>query len=55
MQMRRLGASLGATFVLSATAAWAQGPSGEAVYKQNCAACHDGTVPRIPSRARCGS
>ena len=48
--MRRFGASL-ATFLLSATAAWAQAPSGEAVYKQNCAACHEGTVPRMPTRA----
>ena len=25
---------------------------GEALYKQRCAACHEGTVPRAPSRAR---
>jgi mono/diheme cytochrome c family protein len=27
-----------------------QSPNGEAVYKQHCAACHEGTMPRIPSR-----
>jgi polyvinyl alcohol dehydrogenase (cytochrome) len=25
-------------------------PNGEVVYKQHCAACHDGTMPRMPSR-----
>jgi polyvinyl alcohol dehydrogenase (cytochrome) len=25
-------------------------PNGEAVYRQHCAACHDGTMPRMPSR-----
>ena len=29
----------------------AQAPSGEAVYKQNCAACHEGNLPRMPTRA----
>src|SRR6058998_656141 len=28
-----------------------QTPSGEAVYKQHCASCHEGTMPRMPSRA----
>ncbi len=28
----------------------AQGPSGEAGYKQHCAGCHDTTSPRVPSR-----
>ena len=28
----------------------AQTPNGEAVYKQHCAACHDGSLPRMPSR-----
>src|SRR2546426_878978 len=27
-----------------------QSPNGEAVYKQHCAACHEGTMPRMPSR-----
>jgi polyvinyl alcohol dehydrogenase (cytochrome) len=46
----------GAAFVvavvsLAAAPALAQAPSGEAVYKQNCAACHDGNLPRMPTRA----
>jgi polyvinyl alcohol dehydrogenase (cytochrome) len=32
-------------------AAFAQAPSGEAVYKTHCAACHDSTSPRVPTRA----
>jgi Transposase IS116/IS110/IS902 family len=31
-------------------AAQGQIPNGEAVYKQHCAACHEGTMPRMPSR-----
>ena len=27
-----------------------QSPNGEAVYKQHCAGCHEGTMPRMPSR-----
>ncbi len=27
-----------------------QAPGGEAVYKQHCAGCHQGTLPRMPSR-----
>lgn len=26
-------------------------PDGQAVYKQHCAACHEGSLPRMPSRA----
>lgn len=37
--------------VLGVTAtARAQAPSGEAVYKTHCAACHDSTSPRVPGR-----
>ena len=36
---------------MAAAPAFAQAPSGEAVYKQNCAACHEGTLPRMPTRA----
>ena len=25
-------------------------PNGEAVYRQHCARCHEGTMPRMPSR-----
>ena len=27
-----------------------QSPNGESVYKQHCAGCHEGTMPRMPSR-----
>jgi len=27
-----------------------QTPSGEAVYKQHCASCHEGSLPRLPTR-----
>ena len=38
---------------LAAAPAQAQAPSGsgEAVYKQSCAACHEGNLPRMPNRA----
>lgn len=50
--MRRLGvAAIAVAAWLAAGAAWAQAPSGEAVYKQSCAACHDGNIPRMPTRA----
>ena len=26
-------------------------PSGAAVYKQRCAGCHEGSIPRMPNRA----
>jgi polyvinyl alcohol dehydrogenase (cytochrome) len=31
-------------------AAQQQSPNGEAVYTQHCAGCHEGTMPRMPSR-----
>ena len=43
--------ALPAVVALSVAPAWAQAPSGEAVYKQNCAACHEGNLPRMPNRA----
>ena len=51
--MRILGAGIAAAAVMSLAAApaRAQAPSGEAVYKQNCAACHEGNLPRMPTRA----
>jgi polyvinyl alcohol dehydrogenase (cytochrome) len=51
--MRFLGAGVivAAALVGSATPARAQSSSGEAVYKQNCAACHEGSLPRMPTRA----
>jgi polyvinyl alcohol dehydrogenase (cytochrome) len=36
--------------LLVAASASAQAPSGEAVYKQHCAACHEGSIPRMPTR-----
>ena len=32
------------------TVAQQQAPDGEAVYRQRCASCHEGTLPRMPSR-----
>ena len=37
--------------VLPALSAAQQAPSGEAVYKQHCAGCHEGSLPRLPTRA----
>ena len=41
-----------AFLLLSAPAILAaqQSPNGEAVYQQHCAACHEGSLPRMPSR-----
>jgi polyvinyl alcohol dehydrogenase (cytochrome) len=39
-----LGLSLGSV------SAAQQAPNGEAIYKQNCAGCHEGSLPRMPSR-----
>jgi mono/diheme cytochrome c family protein len=53
-EMRTLGAGVLAAAVVvtwAAAPALAQAPSGEAVYKQNCAACHEGNLPRMPTRA----
>src|SRR6266567_887075 len=42
--------------LLSVAAARAAAPDGEALYKQRCAACHDGKAqPRMPSRQELGS
>ena len=49
--MRGQTVSLVAAAALVASSAFAQAPSGEAVYKQNCAACHEGNLPRMPTRA----
>ena len=40
--------TLGVLFL--AAVASAQAPSGEAVYKQHCAACHEDSIPRMPTR-----
>ena len=40
-----------AVFVLAVPAfAAGQAPNGEAIYRQSCAGCHNGTLPRMPSR-----
>jgi polyvinyl alcohol dehydrogenase (cytochrome) len=50
--MRVPGAGVIAAVVsLAAVPALAQAPSGEVVYKQNCAACHEGSLARMPTRA----
>jgi polyvinyl alcohol dehydrogenase (cytochrome) len=35
-----------------AAAAQPQTPNGEAVYKRHCSGCHEGTMPRMPSREK---
>ena len=37
--------------ILAGASVRAETPSGEAVYKQRCAACHEANNPRIPPRA----
>ena len=37
-------------FVAVALPAAAQAPNGEAIYRQHCAGCHNGSMPRMPSR-----
>jgi polyvinyl alcohol dehydrogenase (cytochrome) len=51
MRVLSTGFVAAAAVALSVAPAWAQAPSGEAVYKQNCAACHEGNIPRMPTRA----
>ena len=48
--MRRLIALALFAFVVPGVAAAQQAPNGEAVYKQRCAGCHEGSLPRMPSR-----
>ena len=42
--------ALVATLLAVALPAAAQTPSGEAVYRQHCAGCHNGSMPRMPNR-----
>ena len=39
-----------ALLLIAPAVAQAQSPSGEAVYTQHCASCHEGTLPRMPTR-----
>ena len=43
--------ALGLAFCAGVPAASAQAPAGDATYKTHCAACHDSTSPRVPTRA----
>src|SRR5262245_31803037 len=47
---RMLLVCLALLFVVTGSAAAQQAPSGEAIYKQHCAGCHEGSVPRAPNR-----
>ena len=55
--MRVLDAGIAAAVVVllavapALAQAQASSGAGEAVYKQNCAACHEGNLPRMPTRA----
>src|SRR5580704_13918530 len=51
--MTKLIAAAACAFVLLVWSAWpaAQTASGEQVYRQRCAGCHDLVSPRIPLRA----
>jgi hypothetical protein len=51
MRVLSTGGVVAAAMALSVVSAWAQAPAGEAVYTQNCAACHEGNLPRMPTRA----
>src|SRR5215467_8653904 len=39
-----------ATLLAVALPAAAQNPDGETVYRQHCAGCHNGSMPRMPGR-----
>jgi polyvinyl alcohol dehydrogenase (cytochrome) len=41
---------LAVSLLALALPAAAQAPNGEAVYRQHCAGCHNGTLPRMPGR-----
>jgi polyvinyl alcohol dehydrogenase (cytochrome) len=47
----RLLMALGLALCAGVPAASAQAPAGDATYKTQCAACHDSTSPRVPTRA----
>src|SRR5688572_14313651 len=49
--MRSVAVGLILGLVLPSLSAAQQVPSGEAVYKQHCAGCHEGSLPRLPTRA----
>jgi polyvinyl alcohol dehydrogenase (cytochrome) len=43
-------ALVAASIVLLPVVGTAQAPDGETVYRQHCAGCHNGSMPRMPSR-----
>jgi polyvinyl alcohol dehydrogenase (cytochrome) len=47
--MRNILAMVALLLIVPAVAQ-AQSPNGEAVYRQHCASCHEGTLPRMPTR-----
>jgi hypothetical protein len=51
MQMDRVPFALAAASLALAISTQAQSTTGEAIYKQRCAACHDQSGSRIPPRA----
>ena len=54
----RVGPICSAAFLLllpCLAAAQQPAPSGAAVYKQRCAGCHEGSLPRMPSRQALGA
>ncbi len=48
--MRTVAVTLCLLVFATVAAAQQQSPSGELVYKQHCAQCHEGSLPRMPSR-----
>ena len=48
--MRNVVAAVIVILMPAIAAAQAPTPNGEAVYTQHCAACHEGRLPRMPSR-----
>jgi polyvinyl alcohol dehydrogenase (cytochrome) len=48
--MDRVPFALCASLLATAASAYSQTPSGEAIYKQRCSACHDQAGSRIPPR-----
>src|SRR5438128_6462624 len=50
MQRDCMRLTCAAALLAVAVPAAAQVPSGEQVYRQHCAGCHNGSMPRMPSR-----
>ena len=50
MRTARIWTVLAALLFPCAATAQQSAPSGAAVYKQRCASCHEGSLPRMPNR-----